>query len=196
MKFRALLIASMGAFAVCGGAAIAGPRDDVLQSLGKCAAIADGAQRLSCYDSLAPRVRDAMVTPPQTATHPPTKGEQESWFGFDISNLFSSTPAQQTTPEKFGADRLPLTHEKIEKAEKTVDEITVPVTDVTYNPYGKFVVFLKNGQIWKQLPGDADRAHFPRKLDGVTVTISRGFIGSYNLTIGNSNKVYKVSRVK
>lgn len=196
MNFRTIVLASAGALVFCGGVAMAGPREDVLQALGKCAAITDGAQRLSCYDALAPRARDAMITPPSIAAHPPTKNEQESWFGFDISGLFGSDSKQQTTPEAFGTEKLPDTHEKVAQAEKAIDEVTLPVTEVTYNPFGKFVVFLKNGQIWKQVTGDADRAMFPRNLNGVTVTISRGFIGSYNLKIGDSNKIYKVTRVR
>lgn len=196
MNLRAIMVASASVLVFWSGVAAANPRDDVLQALGKCAAITDGTQRLTCYDALAPRVRDAMIAPPDVAAHPPTKDEQESWFGFDVSGLFGPGSKQQASPEQFGAEKMPSTHAKIEQAQKEVGEITVPVTEVTFNPLGKFVVFLKNGQIWKQIPGDADRAYFPRNLDGVTVTISRGFIGSYNLTIGDSNKVYKVTRMK
>jgi hypothetical protein len=49
--------------------------------------------------------------------------------------------------------------------------------------------------VWRQIEGDSDHAIFPkaRKTD---VTIRRGFIGSYNLTIGDSDRMYKVTRVK
>ncbi|MBV9695108.1 MAG: hypothetical protein JO261_15540, partial [Alphaproteobacteria bacterium] len=62
-----------------------------------------------------------------------------------------------------------------------------------YTPYGKFVIFLDSGQVWRQIEGDADRADFSK---GVAVTISRGGLGSYSLTIGDSEKLYKVRRVK
>ena len=44
--------------------ALASARDDVLEAMGRCATIADGQARLACYDKIAPRLRDALATPP------------------------------------------------------------------------------------------------------------------------------------
>ncbi len=63
------------------------------------------------------------------------------------------------------------------------------------DPFGKFVIFLDNDQVWQQLQADTEHANF-HKGGGDTVSISRGFIGSYNLQINDSNKVFKVKRVK
>jgi hypothetical protein len=57
-------------------------------------------------------------------------------------------------------------------------------------------VFLDNGQVWRQMQGDADRAHFRPKAKDNKVIISRGSLGSYNITINDSPKLYKVTRVK
>ena len=70
------------------------------------------------------------------------------------------------------------------------------MTEVSYNPLGKFIVFLDNGQIWRQIEGDSDQATFHKPAKDNKVTISRGFIGSYNLTINDSVKTFKVTRVK
>ncbi len=52
--------------------------------------------------------------------------------------------------------------------------------DYSFNPYDKFLVVLDNGQIWQQLESDSGiKAPF-HKGEKNTVTISRGFIGSYN----------------
>ena len=69
------------------------------------------------------------------------------------------------------------------------------VTDFAYNPYGRFIVFLDNGQIWQQLEGDTDRARFSKSKKDM-VTISRGFLGSYNLVIGDHSGMFKVKRIK
>ncbi len=171
---------------------------DILEELGKCAAIADDHARLACYDALSPRVKDALATPPAAlpGNRPPTVEEQKSWFGFDLSGLFGASPEQQTTPQQFGSDKLPETHAKEEVAAQAVDSITAGVTDYAYTPFGKFIVFLNNGQVWRQIEGDADHALFKKVAKDNKVTISRGFIGSYNLTINDSDKVYKVTRVK
>jgi hypothetical protein len=176
----------------------ASPRDDVLNGLQKCAAVAEDKSRLACYDALAKPAREALARPPEPgeAAHAPTAEEQKSWFGFDLSGLFAASPEQQTTPEKFGSDRLPQNQAKTDTAEVTVDSISAGVTEYAYTPFGKFIVFLDNGQVWRQIQGESDHANFRTNPKDNKVTISRGFIGSYNLTINGSAKVFKVSRVK
>ncbi|HTT85195.1 MAG TPA: hypothetical protein VMF67_17090 [Rhizomicrobium sp.] len=171
---------------------------DLLEAVGHCAGIADDHARLACYDSLAPRVKDALAVPPAAlpGNRPPNVDEQRSWFGFDLGDLFNAAPAQQTTPAQFGSDKLPETHAKEETAAVSVDSITAGVSDVAYTPFGKFIVFLDNGQVWRQVEGDADHAIFRKPAKDNKVTIKRGFIGSYNLTLNDSDKMYKVTRVK
>jgi hypothetical protein len=183
---------------VCATQVSAEPRDDVLQQLGKCAAIAEDKARLACYDAIAPHVKEALATPPASLPggRPPTKEEQESWFGFDLDHLFGSAPEQQTTPQQFGSDQLPATHEKADTAAHEVESITAGVTEYAYTPFGKFIVFLDNGQVWRQMEGDADHATFHKAAKDNKVTVSRGFIGSYNLKINDSEKIFKVERIK
>ncbi|MGD0190182.1 MAG: hypothetical protein ABSD74_05540 [Rhizomicrobium sp.] len=173
-------------------------RDDVLDALGKCAAVADDKERLACYDAIAPHVKQALATPPAElpGNRPPTKEEQQSWFGFNLDHLFGADTAQQTTPQQFGADQLPETHAKEDTAAKEVDSITARVTEYAYTPFGKFIVFLDNGQVWRQVPGDADHATFHKAASDNTVTVSRGFLGTYNLKINDSEKIFKAERVK
>jgi len=200
MKMRAIAVTTAGFLTVAAGLALAGPRDDVLDAMGKCASLTDDKARLGCYDAVAPRLRDALNRPPETFSHPPTEDEQKSWFGFNVGNWFggNTPPAAQTTPDKFGADKLaaaapaPGATPPAEEP-KEIDSITATVTDYSFNPFGKFIVFLDNGQVWKEI--DSDPAHFS-KGGSNTVTIERGMMGSYNLRINDGNHVYKVTRVK
>lgn len=193
MRFAAaasLLLVVIAAPAICE------PQQDVLEAIGRCAGVADSQARLACYDQLAPRVKDAITTPPLSLNRAPTAEEQQSWFGFDLSNLFGSAPAQQTTPAEFGANKLPETHEKEEAVAQELDSISAGVTDYSYTVFGRFIVFLDNGQVWRQIEGDVDRATFRKLPKDNKVTISRGLIGSYNLSINGSARQYKVTRVK
>jgi hypothetical protein len=182
--------------------ALAQDRQEVLEALGKCSDLTDDKARLACYDALAPRVKDALATPPAAvaSNQPPTEEQQKSWFGFNIENLFGNAPSQQTTPQKFGADQLPQgappAGETAQAPPPVLDSITAGVTEYAFTPFGKFVVFLDNGQVWRQQEGDADVAHFYKDPKDNQVTISRGFIGSYNLTINDNEKMFKVVRVK
>ncbi len=179
--------------------AIAGPAtQDLLEAVSHCAGIGDDHARLACYDSLAPRVKDALAAPPGAlpGNRTPTAEEQRSWFGFDLGNLFGASPAQQTTPAQFGSDKLPEIHAREETAAAAVESITAGVTDVAFTPFGRFIVFLDNGQVWRQIEGDTDRAVFRKPAKDNKVTIDRGLIGSYNLMLNDSARTYKVTRVK
>lgn len=186
--------------------ASAGPRDDALDAVGKCAAVADDHARLACYDAAAAQVKSALANPePQVAATPE---QQRSWFG--LPDVFGGNgQAPQTTPQQFGSERLPPpppppaqpapageTAAAAPPPEpQIVDSITANVTDFAYHLDGRFVVFLDNGQIWQQIQGDSDKARF--KKDGPnTVTISRAFLGSYALTINDLAASYKVKRIK
>jgi len=176
-------------------AAQAGVRDDVLRAMDQCATITDKDKRLACFDQLSTQVKQAIAEGP--AAGPMTAEQQKSWFGFDFGNLFGSSPKQQDTPEKFGSENLPAPPPKPGEPprEEPIDSITMKVTDYALNPFGKFVVFLDGGQVWKQIGGEADIAKFNKGGDN-TVLISRGALGSYNMQINDSNKVFKVKRIK
>lgn len=159
-----------------------------------CAVIGDAGARLSCYDKLAaplpPRkspaaaakpaapAKSAPVTPVRTAT-----------------TTTPTAPQAQKTPAQFGSEQLPAAETQSGKTSGPIDHISSEVTDVAYSLRKRFTVFLANGQIWKQSPSDAVQAYFPRHGE-ITVTITRGLVGGYNLTINDSDKVYKVDRVK
>jgi hypothetical protein len=175
-------------------AAQAGLRDEVLRAMDQCAAITDKDQRLACFDQLGPQVKAAMAEAPMAG--PPTIEQQKSWFGFDFGDIFGTSPGKQTTPEQFGSENLPKPPPKEGEPPPPgpIDSITANVSDYAFNPYGKFVVFLEGGQVWRQIEGDTEHAHF-RHGDN-TVVISRGLLGSYNLQINDSKVVYKVKRIK
>ncbi|HEY5338400.1 MAG TPA: hypothetical protein VIJ85_09370 [Rhizomicrobium sp.] len=196
MNLRAVPVTTLGFVVLLSGAAFADPRQDVLEAMGKCAALADGKDRLSCYDAVAPRLRDALNVPPEALSHPPTTEEQKSWFGFNLGNLFGSSTDNQTTAQQFGAERTPETQAKVTTAEVSLDSISAGVTDYSFTLAKKFIVFLDNGQVWRQISADTEVAHFSKTAEDNKVTIERGMLGSYNMVIDGSEKTYKVTRVK
>lgn len=194
-----LLALSLGVF-LGPAAASAGPRDDVLQALGKCAAIAESSARLSCYDGLAPQLKAALATAPARFSGTPSLEQQKSWFGFSLDSLFGGGEAPQSTPAQFGGERVPEAAKPAETAAPAppprLDSITAKLSEYAKTPFGKFIVFLDNGQVWRQLQGDSGEARFRRTATDNTVTISRAIFGSYTLKLNDSNKTYKVERLK
>jgi hypothetical protein len=209
MNLRSVL-AAMAVFFATTLTASADPRDDLVSALAKCADVSDDHARLFCYDHLTQELKAAASAPataapqagPQTtaqaaAPQPPTDEEKKSWFGFDLDNIFGTTPDRQTTPQTFGSEALPPPPAApgAPPPPEPLDSISATVSDFALNPVGRFIVFLDNGQVWRQIDGDGARAAFARHGKN-EVMISRGALGSYNLQLNGSNRIYKVQRIK
>jgi len=186
--------------------------EDTLQDLLRCSQIPDPGQRLGCYDNLMPKLRAQRAAAPSELS----KDDQISLFGLNLSNLFGSS--RQTTPQQFGEEsvpppRAPLTPtvpgaSAVSSAQGAIaqpsapvrvtpiDRISAGVTEYSMTPLGRFVVFLDNGQVWRQLDGDTGRPLFRRNAADNSVTISRGALGSYNLQLNGTNASFKVTRLK
>ncbi|MDE2183357.1 MAG: hypothetical protein KGJ78_10085 [Alphaproteobacteria bacterium] len=190
MNWRFAAVPAALLLSVCGAQAAT---SDLSAGLSKCAAITDNASRLGCFDQLAAQAKTEAAAAPQAA---PAQND-ESWFGFGSWFGNSTPPEKQTTPAQFGSESLqqPAPPPNAPPAEQPLDSISAEVSDVAFNPVGRFTVFLANGQIWQQLQGDTGVARFSKKKKD-TVTISRGLLGSYNLSINDKSEIYKVRRLK
>ncbi|HJW40778.1 MAG TPA: hypothetical protein VJ476_06055 [Rhizomicrobium sp.] len=193
-------IAAAALFALLPFAAQADQRQDLVDGMAKCATVNDGVARLACYDALTPQVKAAQGEAPAAApAAPPPIADNRPWY--DPDRIFGVSPRDQTKPEQFGGENLaspPPAPGQVAAAEPppSLDSITATVADYSFNPYDKFLVVLDNGQIWQQLESDSGiKAPF-HKGEKNTVTISRGFIGSYNLVVNDDSLAYKVRRLK
>lgn len=196
--------AAVAALVLMPGVAQADARQDLIDGMHKCATIADNTARLACYDALNPTVKAAEAAPPPpppVAPQPPAPPAQTAdnrpWY-----DIFGVAPNRQTTPEQFGGENLappaPPPGQPGQPAQPAapvaLESITANVTDYSYNTYGKFVIFLDNGQIWRQLSADSGKARF-KSSGGNAVVIERGMIGGYNLIL-NDGATFKVKREK
>ena len=133
------------------GAARADSTVDALDQISKCAAIADSAERLKCFDRAAPAAKEAQV--PKAAD-------------------FGKPPAPP----------------------REVAQVVAVVREVSRNVRGQAVFVLDNGQVWRQLDGDDSAV---REWEaGRKVTIQRGLLDSFNMTIEGRNGLIKVRRVE
>lgn len=157
-----------------------------------CAAIADKADRLTCFDALAAGLQVSVPAQATVSAAPAIVAP---------APVPSAPPRVQTRPEEFGSEAIvpPAVTQTGSSAvhvePEALKSITDKVAEVAFNAAGRFTVTLSNGQVWQQASSDDERARFTRRGD-LTVTISRGLLGSYNLSASGSNVVYKVRRVK
>ncbi len=189
MNFRPVLVVAGLLTAVSSGQAWATSSRDMLDLLAKCADMTNSTERLACYDKLAPQLRETLATIKKPSER--TDEDKMSLFGFDFGGVFSS-PEGPTTPEEFGKNQMPQAAEE----GQALESISAGVTDYAKTPFGKFIVFLDNGQVWRQLDSDSGVAHFLKEAKDNKIVISRGLLGSYNFKINDSNQLFKVKRLK
>ncbi len=197
MKNAALFVFAAAAMTFV--AASADPNQDLVDGMVKCGAIADNTARLTCYDALNPTVQAARAAPPPSAPPAPAAAppaDNRAWY--DPTRMFGTSPQRaQTTPKQFGSDNLPkpAPGAGAPGEPEEIDSISAGVADYSFNPFGRFLVVLDNGQIWQQLEDDSGRARFDRNGQN-TVTINRGALGSYLLTVNDLSAAFKVRRLK
>jgi hypothetical protein len=118
------------------------------------------------------------------------------WFGGNSETPRSSEaprPPRRVvgTPADFGKESmLPESTEPV-----PLDHISAGIAKVTANFFGRFTVTLDNGQVWRQEDGDTPVARFP-KDEAVTVTITRGFMDTFHLSIDGRWGTFQVKRIK
>jgi hypothetical protein len=171
------------------------------EQLQKCFRVYGVMDRLACYDEVARGVAGnaatsrpmppapAMPANPATAAAAPAPAprldQTQPGFGYN-----GNAPSRQTTQEAFGGENI-----QRPAPAGPVDSITAAVTDYKFTPQGRFIVTLANRQVWQQIEGDV--AH-PLLNHNHTrsVTISRGLLGSYNLSFSDQTGRFKVERTR
>lgn len=151
----------------------------VLQELARCADMADPQERLRCFDAAAARAKAVLAAPPAAGAGNAAGSPSDS-FGL------ARPPTPATRPEQFG--------KPMPRAEE-LQSITATTSEFAKTLRGKALFVLDNGQVWRQLDSDGTEVVAPR-ASGFKVTIERGALGSYNLTIEGRGGLIKVARVR
>lgn len=144
----------------------ASAQEPTLEQLRTCASIENPLKRLVCYDKVAAgEGADIAVAEPTATT--PTRNANAAAEPKDSFGL----PAQEASEDS--------------------DTIYVAIDRTEKDPYGKWVIYLTNGQVWKQ----TDSQTYQLPLDG-DYSIERGVLNGYFLGRDGLNKRIKVRRIK
>ncbi|MCI4645857.1 MAG: hypothetical protein MRY64_13840, partial [Hyphomonadaceae bacterium] len=108
-----------------------------------------------------------------TVTREQVENVQRDTFGFSMPSLPSIA-----MPRLGG-----------ESEDGQIDEITYAITDVDRDAYGKVIVTLENGQVWRQ----TDSGRTPRNPEAAL--IKRAALGSYMMKLDGSRAI-RVRRVE
>jgi hypothetical protein len=149
-------------------------QDSLATQLRQCSVVVGSVERLACYDQLARRPLPAPLPTPMAAP--------------------AQMPQRPAPAADFGADTLPQAP-PVPVPRSSLESITSPVTDFSFDVRGHFIVTLANGQIWRQIEGDT--VNVPLRKDRThTATVSRAILGSYSIRFDNPRGLFKVLRVR
>jgi hypothetical protein len=176
-------VAFVCVLAVCAAPAIAQGAQP-LDKVYACAAMADGAARLACYDAAV-------------------AGLKKAQSGGDVA-VVSRDQIQKAEKDAFGLQR-PALAELVEKPApaavttgpkatnvQSPDQVTLAIKDVSTGADGRYRFVMENGQVWRQ----TDEVSLERLKDpGLTAEIRKAALGTFMMKIGN-RKAIRVKRVE
>ncbi len=199
-------------------AAMAGPRDDVVQGIVRCGTIAEDRQWLDCIYGAAQPMRAQLGLSPAPVTQQRLVPPQ----GYGTLPGYGGTPAPAAMAPAAPLPRAPYAPVApaqtasaapaqppayITKKEdrdffdrmlgtKNVPTVITRMTSYEFDKQGLFTVSLSNGQTWRQMPDTGQPARWNKPADMYTVSVKPGAFGSYNLVINDEARIYKVKRIK
>ena len=161
----------------------------------KCARIASDAQRLSCYDRLATELIELglsnlgdPVAAPSDPPPAPAADASEPVEGAGTPAVVTGGGAASvaTNEEAFGLERVEDAQDEDIKLiqSRYVGEFTGWDGQTTFP--------LENGQVWQQI----ESGRMAWRATDPMITIKRGFMGSYMLSVEGVNKKVRVKRIK
>lgn len=193
------LAAALTAAALLTAPAFADERSDAAAEVLSCSSVRGDKARLKCFEKAAPALRDAF---PEAAAIAEARAEEarlaakeeaKEDFGLPASIADADKPFEE---KAFGAEDLPKTARADDDDDGEVDSIEAGVTEIGHSLNGKLIVFLDNGQVWRQLDADTSKPYIRKNIEGVTAAIKRGALGSYVIRISSARDSFKARRVK
>jgi hypothetical protein len=151
-----------------------GARDGVMSGAFRCNDITDDRHWLDCYYGAAEPMRRLLGLSP--APQAPVE------------------PAFPKTESKSSGQQFGLPQPDIAGIPANIDHVASRMVSYSFDRYGIFTVTLANGQVWRQISGDTDSAHWTKPARSYLVNISRGWFGSYNFRVKGDPGLFKVHR--
>jgi len=159
-------------------------------SLERCAAIDDPVERFACYDKLAGRSPAETTKASGTAPGVVDPAAHKADVVVPAAPAVTPTaPAVEPTPD---AEAIFGLEHKQKSEEKRPDELQLKWTKKKKDAYGKWIITLENGQVWRQTDG----RRFIFGNSEHWVVISRGVLGSFFMGEPERNGGIRVKRVK
>lgn len=194
MRFAAFAIAALF---VCAPASAADARGDAAAEMLACASVRGDKARLDCFEKALPGLREAF---PEAAEIAERRAEEARLAAREQARQEFGLPAAPDDAlfeeKEFGAEHLPQEAKADDDDDDDVDSIEAGVADIGRSYNGKIIVFLDNGQVWRQIDADKSTPYIRSNIEGMTARVKRGFLGSYFIRLSGTHEAFKSRRVK
>ena len=187
--FLGLLLLSI----LSAGPALAGPREDSLAGISRCAALPDDRTFLDCvYGAMQP-MRAELGLPPalpaQQRLVPPAYYSSRS-----VPPPSAQAVAPPPAPVQPGA--VPPQTASNGGLFSMFSGSGLQMASYTFDKRGLFTVTLSDGSVWKQDPNDTNFAHFGGKASKYSVTLHPGDFGKARMNVRGEGGPYLVARIR
>lgn len=193
-KLAAMVLCAAGISGMADAQEMSDPAKDAsVQDVLACRVLVSNSERLACLDQAMPALANAFPVEKLSAQeqleitvrqNEQTQKAAEKVFGQSINQQKTQTVeasnVERTVKRKVKKDQL--------------REIASLVREVELTPYDKAIVYLENGQVWRQLDSDNVRVR-SKIVVGKSVAIKKKIMGSYTMKISNERS-FRVKRVK
>lgn len=147
-----------------------------------CAAVADDAQRLACYDAAFERPSPPVAVTASKAESPsPARAATPAQAALPTQAALPAQAAPTATADDFGLTEHAKRSLDPDPEKRKPASLTAGVTAVTRGRDTRFVLTLDNGQVWRQI----ETLSQARVSVGDTVTIREASLGSFLLVTSN-----------
>lgn len=175
---------------MCAGPALAGPREDLLAGISRCASLPDDRTFLDCvYGAMQP-MRSELGLPPalpaqQRLVPPPDPSLARSVQPPRAQAALPPTPAQPAPAKDSGG-----------VLGSMFSGGGLHMASYTFDRRGLFTVTLSDGSVWQQDPNDINFAHFSGKASNYPVTLHAGDFGKTRMDVRGESGPYLVDRIR
>lgn len=168
--------------------AAAQPAKSPLSALFGCQEISDDTARLACLD----REVAALYGEAESDNIIAVDREQfeEASYGFDLPSKPGGThESEALAPAEAAGGRV------VRDEDNRIKGIeSLAVARISETPYGKLVVELQNGQIWRQIDDTHVSVSRGTPHDEMTVSIRNAALGSYKMQLNGENRWFRARR--
>jgi hypothetical protein len=174
------LIVLFSLLALCATPALAGPREDTLGGISRCAGLPDDRTFLDCVYGAVQPMRSELGLPPALAAQQRLVPPANPALARSVAPPTASVATSSRDTGIFGG---------------LGGGGALRMASYSFDRRGLFTVTLSDGSVWRQEANDANFAHFSGKASNYPVTILHGDYGD-RMDVRGESGPYRVVRVR